>query len=115
MNARVPPVSRPSPRLRSARRLAAIPIPPVAGAVVALFFADTGGPRAETPSPRTGSEITASTAQPSESLPSSEIRAAMDRGVRWLLANQNSNGWWSTSEQPAVTALALTALNRDPS
>lgn len=35
--------------------------------------------------------------------------------MAWLLANQNSNGWWSTGEQPAVTALALTALNRDPS
>jgi squalene-hopene/tetraprenyl-beta-curcumene cyclase len=31
------------------------------------------------------------------------------------MANQNSNGWWSTSEQPGVTALVLTALNREPS
>jgi len=43
------------------------------------------------------------------------VQEAMDRGVRWILANQNSNGWWSTPDQPAVTALALTALNRDPS
>lgn len=44
-----------------------------------------------------------------------ELRASIDRGVLWLMANQNSNGWWSTSDQPAVTALALTALNREPS
>jgi squalene-hopene/tetraprenyl-beta-curcumene cyclase len=43
------------------------------------------------------------------------LRSALDRGVNWLLANQNSNGWWSTAEQPAVTALVLTALNREPS
>lgn len=43
------------------------------------------------------------------------IHGAMERGVAWLLSHQNSNGWWSTSEQPAVTALALTALNREPS
>lgn len=43
------------------------------------------------------------------------IQKAMDRGIQWLLAHQNSNGWWSTPEQPAVTALALTALNREPS
>lgn len=44
-----------------------------------------------------------------------EIASAIDRGVSWLLASQNSNGWWSTPEQPAVTALVLTALNREPS
>lgn len=44
-----------------------------------------------------------------------EIERALQRGVGWLLSNQNSNGWWSTAEQPAVTALVLTALNREPS
>lgn len=44
-----------------------------------------------------------------------QVEAAIERGVTWLLAHQNSNGWWSTSEQPAVTALVLTALNREPS
>jgi squalene-hopene/tetraprenyl-beta-curcumene cyclase len=43
-----------------------------------------------------------------------QIGASIERGVSWLLANQNSNGWWSTAEQPAVTALVLTALNREP-
>jgi squalene-hopene/tetraprenyl-beta-curcumene cyclase len=34
--------------------------------------------------------------------------------LQFLLKNQNSNGWWSTAEQPAVTALVLTAFNREP-
>ncbi|MBX3744398.1 MAG: terpene cyclase/mutase family protein [Verrucomicrobiae bacterium] len=42
------------------------------------------------------------------------LAAAIERGVTWLLQQQNSNGWWSTSEQPAVTAMVLTALNREP-
>ncbi|MCX6927694.1 MAG: terpene cyclase/mutase family protein [Verrucomicrobia bacterium] len=44
-----------------------------------------------------------------------ELRAAIERGAAFLLQSQNSNGWWSTSEQPAVTGLALTALNLEPS
>lgn len=44
-----------------------------------------------------------------------EIEKAIERGITWLLANQNSNGYWSTADQPAVTALVLTALNKEPS
>ncbi len=44
-----------------------------------------------------------------------EVQRAIDRGAAWMLANQNSNGWWSTADHPAITALALTALNGDPS
>ncbi len=44
-----------------------------------------------------------------------EVQRAIDRGTAWLLANQNSNGWWSTGDHTAVSALALTALNGDPS
>ena len=44
-----------------------------------------------------------------------ELQAAIDRGISYLLKSQNSNGWWSTSEQPAMTALVLTSLNFDPS
>ena len=44
-----------------------------------------------------------------------ELRAAIDRGASFLLRSQNSNGWWSTPEQPAVTGLVLTALNLEPS
>jgi squalene-hopene/tetraprenyl-beta-curcumene cyclase len=43
-----------------------------------------------------------------------EIERSLDRGVAWLQANQNSNGWWSTPGQPAVTALALIAFKGDP-
>jgi len=43
-----------------------------------------------------------------------EVSRAIDRGLGWLQANQNSNGWWSTADQPAVTALALTAFKGDP-
>lgn len=44
-----------------------------------------------------------------------EVQRAIDRGVAWLLANQNSNGWWTTPDHPAITALALVALNGEPS
>jgi squalene-hopene/tetraprenyl-beta-curcumene cyclase len=43
-----------------------------------------------------------------------EIERSIDRGLSWLKASQNSNGWWSTPDQPAVTALALTAFNGQP-
>jgi len=43
-----------------------------------------------------------------------EIDRAIDRGLAWEQANQNSNGWWSTPDQPAVTALVLTAFKGDP-
>ncbi len=43
-----------------------------------------------------------------------ELQHAINRGLNWLQANQNSNGWWSTPDQPAVTALALTAAMGDP-
>ena len=40
-----------------------------------------------------------------------EISRAIDRGTDWLSKNQSAEGWWSTTDQPAVTALALVALN----
>lgn len=43
-----------------------------------------------------------------------EVQRSIDRGIAWLLANQNSNGWWTTPDHPAVTALALVALNGEP-
>jgi squalene-hopene/tetraprenyl-beta-curcumene cyclase len=43
-----------------------------------------------------------------------EIQHAIDRGLAWLKANQNSNGWWQTPDHPAVTALAITAFNGEP-
>jgi squalene-hopene/tetraprenyl-beta-curcumene cyclase len=43
-----------------------------------------------------------------------EIQHGIDRGLAWLTANQNSNGWWHLPDHPAVTALAITAFNGDP-
>jgi squalene-hopene/tetraprenyl-beta-curcumene cyclase len=42
------------------------------------------------------------------------IRQAVDRGLASLAANQNSNGWWTTPDHPAVTALALSAFLGEP-
>ena len=39
-----------------------------------------------------------------------EINRAIDRGTDWLSKNQHPEGWWSTTDQPAVTALCLVAL-----
>ena len=43
-----------------------------------------------------------------------EVRTAIERGVVFLQKAQNSNGWWSTPDQPAITALVLTTLNLEP-
>jgi squalene-hopene/tetraprenyl-beta-curcumene cyclase len=57
--------------------------------------------------------VPAATAQRNISF-ENELNHALDRGLAWLLSNQNSNGWWSTPDQPAVTALVLTALKGHP-
>src|SRR5262245_25737928 len=38
-----------------------------------------------------------------------EVKRAIDKGLEWLERNQNSNGFWSTADHPAITGLALTA------
>lgn len=43
-----------------------------------------------------------------------EVQRGIDRGLAYLRSAQNSNGWWSTPDAPAVTALALTAFKGDP-
>ncbi len=43
-----------------------------------------------------------------------ELQHAIDRGISWLGTNQNAGGWWSTPDQPAVTALALMAHSGEP-
>jgi squalene-hopene/tetraprenyl-beta-curcumene cyclase len=43
-----------------------------------------------------------------------EVHHAIDRGLEWLQKNQTTNGYWSTADQPAVTALALVAFKGDP-
>lgn len=42
-----------------------------------------------------------------------EVQHAIDRGLTWLGTQQSTNGWWSTADHPAVTALALTAFHGD--
>lgn len=43
-----------------------------------------------------------------------EVHAAIERGLVFLQKAQNPNGWWSTPDQPAITALVLTTLNLEP-
>ena len=43
-----------------------------------------------------------------------EIQRGIDRGLQWLQKNQQAQGYWSTPDQPAVTALALVAFKGDP-
>ncbi len=53
--------------------------------------------------------------QPAENLSLKlEITRAVDKGLDWLAGNQNEAGWWSTEDHPAITALALTAFQREP-
>jgi len=39
-----------------------------------------------------------------------KTQQAIERGARFLYENQNAAGWWSNAELPALTALALVAL-----
>ncbi len=43
-----------------------------------------------------------------------EIHHSIQTGTRWLEAQQNTNGFWSASNHPALTALAVRALLGDP-
>ncbi len=43
-----------------------------------------------------------------------EVERAIKLGNNYLLRNANPNGSWSDEEHPALTALALTALQRSP-
>ena len=43
-----------------------------------------------------------------------ELQRSIDRGLTWLRTNQNTNGSWSTPDQPAVTALVLAAAQGNP-
>jgi squalene-hopene/tetraprenyl-beta-curcumene cyclase len=44
-----------------------------------------------------------------------EVQIAIDHGLLWLQTNQNSDGWWSTPDHPALTGLALSAFEGNPS
>ncbi|MBC8002557.1 MAG: cycloartenol synthase [Opitutaceae bacterium] len=88
----------------------------VATAFATAFLAGTNQCQAaEADRPKTVSRAPGIVANPSsnESL-RHEIQHAIDRGLAWLTANQNSNGWWQTPDHPAVTALAVACFNGDP-
>lgn len=43
-----------------------------------------------------------------------EVAHAITRGNNWLLEKQNAEGYWDNAELPALTALALNSIVRDP-
>ncbi|MCB2180967.1 MAG: terpene cyclase/mutase family protein [Desulfobulbaceae bacterium] len=43
-----------------------------------------------------------------------EVSHALEKGLGWLEKNQNSGGYWSQPEHPALTALVLTAFMGEP-
>jgi squalene-hopene/tetraprenyl-beta-curcumene cyclase len=44
-----------------------------------------------------------------------EVQRAIDKGLAWLVSAQQPDGYWSTADHPAISALALVALQGDPS
>ena len=42
-----------------------------------------------------------------------EIQHAIDQGLNWLKDHQNTNGSWSSTDHPAVTALALVFVKKE--
>ena len=44
-----------------------------------------------------------------------EVEHAIDQGLTWLKTQQKPAGYWSNADFPALTALALTAYEGDPS
>lgn len=57
-------------------------------------------------------DLVAATA-PDQSL-KKELARAIDRGSEFLVKSQSADGNWSDGDYPAVTSLALVALQRDP-
>ena len=43
-----------------------------------------------------------------------EVKRAINRGLEYLASAQNEEGWWSTKDHPALTALALSAFMGHP-
>jgi squalene-hopene/tetraprenyl-beta-curcumene cyclase len=97
----------------------------VVSAMTTEGFAEgaTAGDAASASKPRSLGDSTVSLENPSKSGTSPrqgtaptrpELRAAIERGLVFLQKAQNTNGWWSTPDQPAITALVLTAMNLEP-
>jgi squalene-hopene/tetraprenyl-beta-curcumene cyclase len=43
-----------------------------------------------------------------------EVKRAIDKGLAWLEKEQNTNGFWSTADHPAITSLVLIANEGRP-
>jgi squalene-hopene/tetraprenyl-beta-curcumene cyclase len=82
-------------------------------AVAALILAGSMFSLAEEPAGGQQAATMVSSAQPPGTIETSvanEIRASINRGIDWLVAQQNENGSWSDTNFPALTALALQAV-----
>ena len=44
-----------------------------------------------------------------------QVADLIKKGTNWLESSQDKDGWWSTTDHPAVTGMALVALKGDPS
>jgi len=76
-----------------------------------LLLAAGPGPAAEPAAPAASPAVNLpGTAGPVHESLAREARAALDRGVSWLLKQQSPAGHWSRKEFPALTALPLWAL-----
>ena len=43
-----------------------------------------------------------------------EVERAIDKGTRWLVTQQNAEGYWGDTEYPALTAMAVSTLLNQP-
>jgi squalene-hopene/tetraprenyl-beta-curcumene cyclase len=43
-----------------------------------------------------------------------DLERAIDKGLAFLSTNQSAEGWWAPADQPAITALVLSAFKGDP-
>ena len=92
-----PKANRPTPQARACGRLA-----------IALMLALTVADGAELGVPNVGLPTT-----PNLSL-RNEVQRAIDKGLGWLEKSQDTNGFWSTADHPAITALSLAAFRLQP-
>lgn len=76
----------------------------------------SGGPIALAAEPEGGQKATlVSSAQPPGTIDTSlgnEVKAALNRSIDWLVAQQKDDGSWSDANFPALTALPLQAILR---
>lgn len=60
-----------------------------------------------------GLRVTAQSLQSNVTL-QNELERAIERAADWFVKNQQENGHWSTTDHPAITALALVAFQGKP-